>query len=177
MIGISGSLIWSKTLTELIFNPCGEFWGSPGNPVNQTLSSPPRLCPWDFFRSCNACSDANERVWCEKQREATAPIRSLVKLPRWFLSLWWNTCSLGSCACSEGPALGQSTMIMIIGLNISWENVHFISTTLTLWARAFRIPLKFWTLFSIFPKIMHLPKDFHVWMPHGQVIKRCDRLS
>ena len=25
MIGISGPLIWSKTLLELIFNPCGEF--------------------------------------------------------------------------------------------------------------------------------------------------------
>ena len=25
VIGISGSLIWSKTLVELIFNPCGEF--------------------------------------------------------------------------------------------------------------------------------------------------------
>ena len=24
MIGFSGSLIWSKTLMELIFNPCGE---------------------------------------------------------------------------------------------------------------------------------------------------------
>ena len=23
--GISGSLIWSKTLMELLFNPCGEF--------------------------------------------------------------------------------------------------------------------------------------------------------
>ena len=27
VIGISGSLIWSKTLMELIFNPCGEFRG------------------------------------------------------------------------------------------------------------------------------------------------------
>ena len=26
VIGISGSLIWSETLMELIFNPCGEFW-------------------------------------------------------------------------------------------------------------------------------------------------------
>ena len=26
VIGFSGSLIWSKTLMELIFNPCGEFW-------------------------------------------------------------------------------------------------------------------------------------------------------
>ena len=25
VIGISGSLVWSKTLMELIFNPCGEF--------------------------------------------------------------------------------------------------------------------------------------------------------
>ena len=25
LIGISGSLIWSKTLMELMFNPCGEF--------------------------------------------------------------------------------------------------------------------------------------------------------
>ena len=25
VIGISGSLIWSKTLMELIFNPCAEF--------------------------------------------------------------------------------------------------------------------------------------------------------
>ena len=26
VIGISGSLIWSKTLMEVIFNHCGEFW-------------------------------------------------------------------------------------------------------------------------------------------------------
>ena len=41
MIGISGSLIWSKTLMELIFNPCGEFRGSPVGPVSQIHS--PRL--------------------------------------------------------------------------------------------------------------------------------------
>ena len=35
MIGISGSLIWSKTLMELIFNPCGEFPWSPVGPVSQ----------------------------------------------------------------------------------------------------------------------------------------------
>ena len=50
---------------------------------------------------------------CGKQREATAPIQSLVKLLPWFRSLRWKTClrqncSLGSCACSEGPALGQT---------------------------------------------------------------------
>ena len=29
---------------------------------------------------------------CGKQREATAPIESLVKLQSWFLSLRWKTC-------------------------------------------------------------------------------------
>ena len=38
MIGISGSLIWSETLKELIFNPCGEFRWSPKGPVSQTSS-------------------------------------------------------------------------------------------------------------------------------------------
>ena len=38
MIGISRSLIWSKTLMELIFNPCGEFWWSPEGPVSQIHS-------------------------------------------------------------------------------------------------------------------------------------------
>ena len=60
------------------------------------------------------CSDAEERVGCGKQREATAPNQSLVKLQSCFLSLQWKTsfrqnCSLGSCACSEGPAFGLNT--------------------------------------------------------------------
>ena len=38
MIGISGSLIWSKTLMELIFNPCGEFRWSPKDPISQIHS-------------------------------------------------------------------------------------------------------------------------------------------
>ena len=35
VIGISGSLAWSKTLMELIFNPCGEFGWSPDGPFSQ----------------------------------------------------------------------------------------------------------------------------------------------
>ena len=38
MIGISRSLIWSKTLMVLIFNPCGEFQRSPEGPVSQIHS-------------------------------------------------------------------------------------------------------------------------------------------
>ena len=44
---------------------------------------------------------------------------SLVKLQVWFLSLRCKTClrqkySIGSCACSEGTALCQNTMIYYI---------------------------------------------------------------
>ena len=38
MIGISGSLFWSRTLMELIFNPCGEFRWSLEGPVSQIPS-------------------------------------------------------------------------------------------------------------------------------------------
>ena len=38
MIGISGSLIWSKTLMELTFNSCGEFPLSVEGPVSQIHS-------------------------------------------------------------------------------------------------------------------------------------------
>ena len=37
-IGISGSLMWSRTQMELIFNPCGEFRWSPEGPVSQIHS-------------------------------------------------------------------------------------------------------------------------------------------
>ena len=98
---------------ELIFNPNSEFLWCPEGPVSQIHSSP-RWCPWDIFWLFKVSSDAKERVGCGKQREATAPIKSLVKLLPWFLSLRWKTClrqncSLGSCTCSEGPVLGQNT--------------------------------------------------------------------
>ena len=37
-IRTSGSLIWSKTQVELVFNPCGEFRSSPDGPDNQIYS-------------------------------------------------------------------------------------------------------------------------------------------
>ena len=121
MIGISGSLIWSKTLMEQIFNPSGEYrWSSEG-PVSQMHS--PHLrggAPgifWDFLRSVQMLK--RERVGCGKQREATAPIQSILKLQFWFLSFQWKTClrqncSLGFCSCSVGPALVQNTLTTTI---------------------------------------------------------------
>ena len=85
-------------------------------PTSTLLAS--TLCLWDLFRTFKVCSDEKERVWCGKQREATATIQSLLKLQPWFLSLRWKAClrqncSLDSCACSEGPALGQNTLMMM----------------------------------------------------------------
>ena len=73
--------------------------------------------PRGSFHIFKVCSDAKDRVGCRKQREATAAIQSLVKLQSWFLSLRWKTClrqncSLGSCACSEWPALEQNTLMI-----------------------------------------------------------------
>ena len=56
---------------------------------------------------------------CGKQRETTAPIRSLVKLQPRFLSLRWKTClrqncSLDSCTWSEKPVLGQNTLMIMM---------------------------------------------------------------
>ena len=71
------------------------------------------------LESFKICSDIKERLMCGKQREATAPIESLVKLQPWFLSLRWKiclrqNCSLGSSACSEEPALGKNTLMMTL---------------------------------------------------------------
>ena len=77
------------------------------------------LLPLGSFQNFKVCSDAKERVGCGNQQEATTSIQSLVNLQAWFLSLRWKAClrqnsSLDSCACSEGPALGQNTLMIII---------------------------------------------------------------
>ena len=118
-----------KTPMELIFNPCGKFRWSPEGPVSQIHFPQSTLVPLGFFfRSFKVCSDAKERVGCRKQREAIAPIQSLVKLQPWFLSLRWKTClrqnfSLGSCSCSEGLALGQNTLMVMIYFERNLYNV------------------------------------------------------
>ena len=76
VIGISGSLIWSETLMELIFNPSGEFRWSPEGPVSQIHSPHLLVGAPGIFSNLKVCSDAKERVVCGKQREATAPIHS-----------------------------------------------------------------------------------------------------
>ena len=65
VIEISGSMICSITLMEMLFNPCGEFWVRRAQLAKFTLLTP-CWCPWDPFKSFKVCLDAKER---ERERE------------------------------------------------------------------------------------------------------------
>ena len=92
VIGISGSMIWSKTLMELLFNPYGEFRWSPEGPIDQINSPHLHVGALGIFSDLLRSVQMLKRVRCWKQWESTAPIQSLVKLQPWFLSLLWKTC-------------------------------------------------------------------------------------
>ena len=68
------------------------------------------LCPLDLFRYFQVYSDAKERVGCGKQQEATAPIKSIVKLQLWFLSLRWKTCLRKTAAYVPALAMKDRTL-------------------------------------------------------------------
>ena len=91
VIGITGSLIWSKTLMELIFNPCGEFRRSPEGPVSQIHS------PHLHVGAPGIFSDFLKSVQFLKREWGAESIGKLPHLfipckPPWFLSLQWKTC-------------------------------------------------------------------------------------
>ena len=76
-----------------------------------------------------------ERVGYGEQREATSPIKYLVKQQHLFLSFRWNTClrqncSLGFSACSEGLAFGQNAlmMMMILGIYIKIQCPAYLAS-------------------------------------------------
>ena len=71
MIGISGSLIWIKTLMKLILTPVVNFGEVRRAQLAKSTLLVSSLVPLGYFK---VCSDAKERVECRKQQEATAPI-------------------------------------------------------------------------------------------------------
>ena len=84
MIGITGSLMWSKTLMELIFIPRGEFRRIPEGPVSH-IHSPHHhaVAPGIFFRSFKVSSKAKERVGAEngKLQHLFIPIKTATFIP------------------------------------------------------------------------------------------------
>ena len=63
VIKISGSLIWSKTLIEQIFNPCGEFRWSPKGPVSHTHSPHLHVGAPGIFSDLSRSLQMLKRVW------------------------------------------------------------------------------------------------------------------
>ena len=87
---VSGSLIWSKTQMELIFNPCGEFRWSPEDPVSQIQS------PHFHAGAPGIFSDLLSLLMLKREWGVESNIKhrtylSLVKLLPWFISLQWKT--------------------------------------------------------------------------------------
>ena len=88
---------------------------SPEGPVSQNHTPHFHVAP-GIFSNLLRSVQMLKIVVCGKQQKATAPIQSLVKLQSWLLSLRWKTClqqscNLGSGTYSEGPALGQNTLM------------------------------------------------------------------
>ena len=92
VIGISGSLIWSKTLMELIFNPFGEFQLSPEGPVNQIHSPHFHDGTPGIFSGLLRSVQTLRRSGVRKATGSYCNYSSLVKLQPWFLSSWLKTC-------------------------------------------------------------------------------------
>ena len=91
MIGISGSVIWSKTLMELIFNPCAEFRWSPEDPVSQIHSPQLHVAAPGIFSDLLRFVQMLKREWVRKTGSNRTYL-SIVKLQPRFLSLQWKTC-------------------------------------------------------------------------------------
>ena len=126
MIGISGSQIWSKTWWNWYLTPVVNF-----SEVQRAQFAKSTLLIFTLvlLGSFKVCSDAKERVACRKHQEATAPILSLVKLQpgSWVCGgrpAFGRITALGSCACSEGPTLGQNIdeNDYKSNRNIPWQN-------------------------------------------------------
>ena len=91
VIGIYGSLIWSKILMELIFNTCGEFRWSPEGPVSQIHSPRLHVAAPGIFSDLLRTVQMLKREWVRKATGSYRTYSSLVKLHPRFLSLQWKT--------------------------------------------------------------------------------------
>ena len=92
VIGISGSLISSKTRMKLIFNPCGEYRRSPEGPVSQIHSPHLLVGAPGIFSDLLRFVQMLKREWGAESNGKHRTYSSLVKLQPRFLSLQWKTC-------------------------------------------------------------------------------------
>ena len=81
MIGISGSLIRSKTLIELIFNPCGEF---PVDPVSEIHSPHLHVSVHGIVSDLLRSGQLLKREWGAEINGKLPTYLSIVKLQPWL---------------------------------------------------------------------------------------------
>ena len=86
VIEITGSLVRSKTLMELIFNPCGKFRWSPEGPVSQIQSPHLHAGATGILSYLLRCVQKLKGDWVWKATGSYRKFSFLVKLQPWFLS-------------------------------------------------------------------------------------------
>ena len=127
VIGIFGSLTWSKTLIELIFNPCGEFPLSTESLVSQINS--PHLhvtAPRVLLDLLSSVKMLNREWGAESNRKLPLlfiPGKTTALVPEFTVEdLPSAELQFVLCACSEEAALGQNTLMMMFydcnGINL-----------------------------------------------------------
>ena len=94
VIWISGSLIWSKTLMELVFNSCGEFRRSPEGPVSQIHFPRLQVDPLKYFQIFQGLFRYSRESVVQKATGSYRTYLSKVNVQPCFLSLQWKTCLL-----------------------------------------------------------------------------------
>ena len=115
---ISGSMIWSKTLMELIFNPCGEFRCSPEGPVSQIHSTHLHVGAHGNFSDRLRPVQMLKRGWGAENNGKLPHLFIPSKTTTFFPEFTVDDLPLGRAAafndwvCSERPALGQNTLML-----------------------------------------------------------------
>ena len=125
MFGISGSLISSKTLMELIVKLCGEFRWSPEGPVSQIHSPHLQAGAPGIFSHLLRFVQMLKREWGTesngKRPHLFIPSKTATLFPEFAVEYLLQNCSLGAWVCSgKKPALGQNTVMTILGQNEKW---------------------------------------------------------
>ena len=109
VIGISGYLMCSETLMELIFNPCREIRWSPEGPVSQIHTSPSRWFPlWSF--------PIFQVLGCARQPHLFIPSKTATLVPEFAVEdlPLSRTAAFVPAFAVKGLSLGRTLMMMMM---------------------------------------------------------------
>ena len=109
VIGIFGSLIWSKTQIELIFNACGEFRWNPEGPVGQIHSLHLHVSASGIFPDLLRSVQVLKRQWGAESNGKLPHVFIPRKTARVFSGrpAFGQSCNLGSCVWVKNLPLGR----------------------------------------------------------------------